>query len=72
MLSSQSVNTLRDLLECRISAMDITDREDMREAAIMKRALNELLRISGGAIEASDFSDMLPRRGRKKKTLLNA
>jgi hypothetical protein len=72
MLSSQSVNTLRDLLECRISAMDITDREDVREAAIMKRALNELLRISVGAVEASDFSDMLPRRGRKKKSLLNA
>ena len=72
MLSAQSVNTLRDLLECRISAMDITDREDLREAAMMKRALTELLRISGGAVEASDFSDMLPRRGRKKKTLLNA
>lgn len=71
MLSAQSVNVMRDILECRLSAMDVTDREDMREAAIMKRALNEIMRIAGNAVEASDFSDMLPRRGRKKKSAFN-
>jgi len=72
MLSSQSVTVLRDMLECRISAMDITDREDLREATIMKRCLNELMRVGGHAVEASDFSEMLPRRGRKRKVMLNA
>ncbi|MGE3770201.1 MAG: hypothetical protein AB7G06_04545 [Bdellovibrionales bacterium] len=72
MLSAQSVNTLRDLLENRLSMMDITDREDLREATIMKRALNELMRVGGQAIEAGDFADLLPRRGRKKKILMDA
>lgn len=71
MLSHQSVHTIMDLLQNRLSAMEITDREDLREATIMKRALAEITRLTGNAVQSDDFMDVLPRRGRKRK-LLNA
>lgn len=71
MLSNQSVNTIMDLLQNRLSAMEITDREDLREATIMKRALAEIARLTGHSVQGDDFLDVIPRRGRKRK-LLNA
>lgn len=71
MLSNQSVHTIMDLLQNRLSAMEITDREDLREATIMKRALAEISRLTGAALQGDDFLDVIPRRGRKRK-LLNA
>ena len=49
MLSNQSYSTLNDMLQNRISVMDVTDREDMRELMIMKRCLAELSAIAGTA-----------------------
>ena len=69
MLSPQSVSTLVDILENRISVMDVTDRDDLREMSIMKRCLSELTSITGNGMgTAAEFADM-PRRGRRKKLL---
>ena len=69
MLSRQSVSTLVDILENRISVMDVTDRDDLREMAVMKRCLAELSGIGG--ITAQSMNEMefsaLPRRGRRRK-----
>lgn len=69
MLSQQSVCTLVDILENRISVMEVTDRDDMRELSIMKKCLAELAHISGNAVSMvteMDFS-AAPRRGRRRK-----
>lgn len=68
MLSPQSVSTLVDILENRISVMDVTDRDDLREMTVMKRCLNELASINGMPMTAQEMSMMdAPRRGRRKK-----
>ncbi len=73
MLSSQSVNTIRDMVENRISVMDVTDRDDMRELMGMKRILAELAIIAGtDAIRSMDFDFEMPRRGRRRKMLMHA
>ena len=70
MLSPQSVSTLVDILENRISVMDITDRDDLREMTVMKRCLNELSTLTGVAMTAAEMSMLdAPRRGRRKKLL---
>lgn len=68
MLSRQSVCTLVDILENRISVMEVTDRDDMRELSVMKKCLAELASIAGtsvGAMTEMDFA--APRRGRRPK-----
>lgn len=69
MLSHQSVCTLVDILENRISVMEVTDRDDMRELSIMKKCLAELANIGGGAAAMAtelEFASV-PRRGRRRK-----
>lgn len=68
MLSPQSVTTLRDILENRISVMEVTDRDDMRELSVMKRCLAELAAIAGTPlVRELDFSMIdMPRRGRRR------
>lgn len=67
MLSNQSVHTLMDLLQNRISVMDVTDREDLRELTIMKRCLNELAGIAGSGMAIEGDFTGIARRGRRKK-----
>lgn len=68
MLSNQSVATLVDMLENRISVMDITDRDDMRELMGMKRILAELSAAAGTpAVRTLEIDFEMPRRGRRRK-----
>lgn len=81
MLSKQSVTTLVDILENRISMMEVTDRDDLRELSVMKRCLAELSSLAGtgmsmeGTLMAGmmsmEYSDV-PRRGRRRKVLMHA
>ena len=41
-LSSRSIERLIDLVEIKLSCIDIMDREDRMEAKLLKRALEEL------------------------------
>ncbi|NBB82274.1 MAG: hypothetical protein GVY28_02595 [Alphaproteobacteria bacterium] len=66
-LSTQSQETLIDLVEIKISCMDVWDREDRRELAALERCLKELKALNGagsaGSAEDGVVVDM-PRRRR--------
>jgi hypothetical protein len=67
MLSKESVETLNDLIENRLSIMTINDQDDLREQIKLKRALLELQNdtiIHDGGLSALTA---IPRRGRRRK-----
>ncbi|MGE5203351.1 MAG: hypothetical protein ACM3O6_14945 [Acidobacteriota bacterium] len=47
-LSKRSVEMLLDLVEIKISYMDVADREDARDLMVLERAREELRAITGG------------------------
>jgi len=66
-LSRESVVTLSDLIENRLSIMHVGDRDDLREMVALRRALAELHGID--AVEAGILKSHgeIPRRGRRRK-----
>ncbi len=48
-LSKRSVEMLLDLVEIKISFMDVSDREDARDLQVLERAREELRSLTGGA-----------------------
>ncbi|HYC13707.1 MAG TPA: hypothetical protein VEC75_05635 [Stellaceae bacterium] len=48
-LSKRSVEMLLDLVEIKISYMDVADREDARDLVVLERAREELRAITGSA-----------------------
>lgn len=74
MLSRNAVLALIDLIENKLSAMHIGDREDLREAAQLRQCLIELKGLHApDAALLKSYTDM-PRRGRRRKlcTLLDS
>jgi hypothetical protein len=47
-LSRRSIHTLLDLVEIKLSCMQVFDREDARELAILEHARRELAALAGG------------------------
>ena len=47
-LSRRSIHTLLDLVENKLSCMQVFDREDARELAILEHARRELAGLAGG------------------------
>jgi hypothetical protein len=47
-LSKRSLDTLIDLVEIKISCMEVWDREDRREIANLQQASAELRALAGG------------------------
>ncbi len=72
-LSRQSFETLIDLIENKLSTMEIWDRDDRREVQLLKRCLSEL---QGGLASTAPngavvgFPESGRRRGRRPKTQL--
>lgn len=48
-LSPRSIETLLDLVEIKLSCLEVQDREDARELAILETARRELAAITGGS-----------------------
>jgi hypothetical protein len=48
-LSKRSVEMLLDLVEIKISFMDVSDREDARDLQVLERAREELRSLTGVA-----------------------
>lgn len=48
-LSRQSVETLMDLVEIKISYMDVLDRDDAKELRALERCRDELKAFTGSA-----------------------
>ncbi|NBX74079.1 MAG: hypothetical protein EBZ69_02735 [Alphaproteobacteria bacterium] len=61
---------LVDLIEVRLSCLDITDREDHREMLVLRRALQEVNARPAESLDGMEGvppAHMLPRRGRKAR-----
>lgn len=68
-LSRRCAETLIDLVEIKLSCLEVTDREDMREKELLLRCVQELnaeLRGENGAMAAFAAPK---RRGRRPKHL---
>lgn len=66
-LSKQSLEALVDLVEIKLSKIEICDREDAREVATLERCLAELTAISKGERGAVAEAAPAKRRGRRPK-----
>lgn len=68
-LSRESLGLIVDLIENKLSCMQVSDRDDLREAALLQRCLSELHSMS--ALEAGVLSEFasVPRRGRRRKLM---
>jgi hypothetical protein len=66
-ISKESLTVLTDLVEIKLSAMQVSDRDDMREMVMLQRTLSELRHV--GAIQSGVLSNFAgaPRRGRRRK-----
>ncbi len=68
-LSKRCIETLVDLAEIKLSCMEITDREDMREKELLERCIQELKAEARGENGASAAFSAPKRRGRRPKHL---
>lgn len=50
-LSRKSIEVLLDLLEIKLSCIEISDREDAREVKVLERARKELAELTGAGAE---------------------
>ena len=73
-LSKRSIETLLDLVEIKISYMDVQDREDARELQTLERCRDELRAIDGGhSAQVMAFQAPVRRRvGRPPRVALSA
>jgi hypothetical protein len=61
-LSKRSVEMLLDLVEIKISYMDVADREDARDLVFLERCREELKELTNVAPSATVSSKMIARR----------
>jgi hypothetical protein len=64
-LSRRSVEMLVDLVEIKISYMDVADREDARDLVLLEQCREELRGLANSAPRAAVSSTMLARRVRR-------
>ena len=62
-LSPRSVETLLDLVEIKLSCLEVQDREDARELAILETARREL---AAAAASAKSSGQVVPMRGLRR------
>jgi hypothetical protein len=62
-LSKRSVEMLLDLVEIKISYMDVADREDARDLQVLERAREELRSLTEGT---STVTPLQRRAGRPR------
>jgi hypothetical protein len=55
MMSRRSIDIMLDLIENRVACMQVIDREDHRQLAIMTQARRELLALRAGATVGPKF-----------------
>ena len=69
-ISTQSLDTLIDLVEIRLSLMEVWDRDDARELNRLQQARGELMTLAGRSDSAAENVEVLPttqrRRGRPR------
>lgn len=68
----QSLTTLIDLVENKLSCMEVWDRDDRREAQLLKSCLEELQTARSESGNGVSYAGAVPRRGRRRKVALAA
>ena len=68
-LSKRSIAMLLDIVEIKLSYMDISDREDARDLQILERCREELRALDHGPPVIADFSRPIRRPGRPRVAL---
>lgn len=68
-MSRRCIDTLIDLVEIKLSCLEITDREDMRERELLMRCVQELRAEARGEDGRAEDFVAPKRRGRKPKHL---
>ncbi|MBB3267620.1 hypothetical protein FHW79_005281 [Azospirillum sp. OGB3] len=68
-LSRRCAETLIDLVEIKLSCLEITDREDLREKELLLRCVQELKAEVRGESGATAAFAAPKRRGRRPKHL---
>ncbi len=66
-LSKRSLDTLLDLVEIKLSCMEVWDREDRRELQSLELARNELRGLCGRSANG-EIVAMAPRRRGRPRT----
>ena len=61
-LSKQSIETLMDLVEIKISYMDVLDRDDAKELRVLERCRDELKSANAGGADVVPFVRAQQRR----------
>ncbi|HZL59863.1 MAG TPA: hypothetical protein VFC38_09190 [Stellaceae bacterium] len=65
-LSKRSVEMLLDLVEIKLSYMDISDREDARDLQMLERCREELSALERGVESVTSFARAMRRPGRPR------
>ena len=68
-LSGRCVETLMDLVEIKLSCLEVTDREDLREKELLERCIQELRAEASGKDGRLAEFNAPKRRGRRPKHL---
>lgn len=65
-LSKRSIEMLLDLVEIKISYMDVSDRDDARDLQVLERCRQELRALDRNAMPVMSFGPALRRPGRPR------
>lgn len=68
-MSNRCIETLLDLVEIKLSCLEVTDREDQREKELLERCIQELRAEAAGEDGRTQSFNAPKRRGRKPKHL---
>ncbi|MEM7222744.1 MAG: hypothetical protein AAF495_07190 [Pseudomonadota bacterium] len=71
-LTPRALETLIDLVEIKLSCLEVIDREDARERDNLEHCLCELTGLAGDAKQAASQVIELPTRGRKRQRAVAA
>jgi len=67
MLSSETVETLIDLIQNKLAVLEIGDRDDVREMVVLRHCLAELQGLSDTDVGLLKSCAPIARRGRRRK-----
>ncbi len=65
-MTERSLETLTDLVEIKLSMMEVFDREDARELANLERCRDELVSMTRGLKKGEVVSMAGRKRGRRR------
>ncbi|HTC18578.1 MAG: hypothetical protein ABSC26_09510 [Stellaceae bacterium] len=69
-LSKRSVEMLLDLVEIKLSYMDISDREDARDLQVLERCKEELSSLERGVDNVASFARAAMRRAGRPRAAM--